>query len=46
MLIYLCKYINKNKKHHPRLRVMLFSESRWRESNPRPRDYKSRALAN
>jgi len=20
--------------------------SRWRESNPRPRDYKSRALAN
>ena len=28
-----------------RTKVQIIS-SRWRESNPRPRDYKSRALAN
>ena len=36
----------------PHLATLVFSQnsfrtlSRWRESNPRPRDYKSRALAN
>ena len=27
-------------------KILLGLLSRWRESNPRPRDYKSRALAN